>query len=57
MQVRRRQKMIDGIEYDVVYARGIYCYLQNRPHLVRWTKRKMRRRWRRELEKELEGEV
>ena len=56
MKAGRRQRLIDGIEFDVVYWRGRYCYLVNRPHLVKWAKRKMNKRWRRELKKDLEGE-
>ncbi len=37
-----------GLEQDVVYARKIYCYLSNRPKIVKFVKRlinKRRRYW------------
>lgn len=53
----RKQKLIDGDEQDVVYARGLYCYLRNNNKLVKFIKRKMNKRMRRELKKELYKEV
>lgn len=41
--------------YDILYAKGLYCYLQNRHgENVRFEKRRMRRKLRRDLDKELE---
>lgn len=49
----RKQKLIDGLEEDVIYARKIYCYLKNRSSIVKWAKRKLNKRWRREGKKEV----
>lgn len=38
-----RQEMKAAAEYDVVYNRGVYCYLQQKGQ-VRFWKRHMRRR-------------
>lgn len=43
-----KQKLKNGIEYDVLYARKFYCYLQNNVSLVRFAKKQMSRRRRRE---------
>ena len=49
----RKQKLVDGLEEDVIYARKIYCYLKNTPSIVKWAKRKLNKRWRREGKKEV----
>jgi hypothetical protein len=43
----RKQKLVDGLEEDVIYARKIYKYLKNRPSIVKWAKRRMNKRMRR----------
>lgn len=43
-----KRKTVDGLEQDVVYARGLYCYLANNSALVKFTKRKINKRERRE---------
>ncbi|MCH8517481.1 MAG: hypothetical protein LAT68_14240 [Cyclobacteriaceae bacterium] len=48
-----RQELKHGDEWDVVYARHVYCYLRNRPSTVRDAKRRLRRRRRHEARKEL----
>lgn len=48
----RRQKLIDGGEFDVVYSKGIYCYL-SRAGVRRKIKRKMNKRERREAKLKL----
>ena len=52
-----KQKLKSGIEYDVIYDRGLYCYLVNRPHLIKWTKRQLSKRRRREAKQTLKKEV
>ena len=37
--------------YDLVYAKDIYCYLQNNNKLVKFIKRKMNKRFRRIMKK------
>lgn len=46
-----RQRLIDGDEYDFIYARGQYCYLVNRCKKKRKIKRKINKRLRRENKK------
>lgn len=36
-----KQQLKTGAEYDVVYARKTYCYLQNHPSIVKSVKRSM----------------
>ncbi len=50
-----RQKLVCGIEYDVLYERRRYCYLQNRHRLIAWVKRKLRRRERMQAKQQLHG--
>ena len=52
----RKQKLIDGLEEDAIYARKVYCYLVNRPSVVKWAKRKINKRFRREAKKEIQDE-
>lgn len=52
----RKQKLVDGLEEDVIYARKVYCYLVNRPSVVKWAKRKVNKRFRREGKKEVRDE-
>jgi len=52
----RKQKLIDGLEEDAIYARKVYCYLVNRPSVVKWAKRKVNKRFRREGKKEVQDE-
>ena len=42
----RNQILKSAMEYDVVYARKIYCYLVNRSQNVKFAKRKMNKRYR-----------
>ena len=48
----RRQKLISGLEEDIIYGRHIYCYLKNTPSIVKWGKRHLNKRYRREGKKE-----
>jgi hypothetical protein len=48
-----KQRLKNGLEYDVIYAKSKYCYLANLPHLVRWTKKVLSKRRRRDAKKEL----
>ena len=50
----RKQILNDGLEYDVVFARGIVSFHHK---FIKYTKRKMNKRMRRELKKELYKEV
>lgn len=43
----RRQKLKNGDEEDVVYNRGLYCYLK-RSKIAKLIKRQMNKRYRRE---------
>lgn len=56
MNKGRKQKVINGLEQDVLYGRHYFCYLDNRPGLVRWVKRKMNKRYRQQLKEELKKE-
>jgi hypothetical protein len=53
----RKQKPINGLEQDVLYGRHYLCYMDNRPGLVRWVKRKMNKRYRQELKEETKKEL
>lgn len=55
MQKGMKQKLKTGAEFDLIYAKGIYCYLKN-GKAVRKIKRQMNRRWRRELKEDIEEE-
>ena len=48
-----RQKLKSGMEYDYIYARGIYCYLINNAKLKRWIKRCLSKRRRKEVNKNI----
>lgn len=48
-----KPKLIDGLEYDVICAKGVYCYLRNNPSIVRYTKRKINKRERKLAKEEL----
>jgi trans-aconitate methyltransferase len=53
----RKQKLINGLEMDVIHGRHYFCYMDNRPGLVRWVKRKMNKRYRQELKEETKKEL
>ena len=57
MNKGRKQKLINGLEEDVLYGRHYFCYMDNRPGLVRWVKRKMNKRYRQELKEETKKEL
>ena len=49
MSKRRRPSMghkqkMNGLEVDVVYARGLYCSLKNNPNVVAFAKKAMNKR-------------
>jgi len=48
MNKGRKQKLKTGAEYDLLYAKSLYCYLRNNNNAVRKIKRGMNRRQRRE---------
>jgi hypothetical protein len=48
----RKQKLVDGSEYDLLFAKNRYCYLQNHNTGVKKIKRKMNKRFRRDLKLE-----
>ena len=52
----RKQKLIDGLEVDVLYARKQYCYLCNNNKIVKYAKHKMNKRLRKEM-KDLDPEI
>jgi hypothetical protein len=53
----RRQKLIDALEMDVIYAKGCYCYTINTPSIVKYAKRKMNKRYRKQLNFETKEEL
>ena len=57
MQKGRKQKVINELEQDVIYGGHYVRYLDNRPELVRWVKRKMNKRYRQEQKKITEEEL
>lgn len=57
MNKGRKQKVINGLEMDVIYGRHYFCYMDNSPGLVRWVKRKMNKRYRQELKEETKKEL
>lgn len=48
----RKQKLKTGDEYDLIYAKKLYCYLQNNTKLVRKIKRGLNKRYRKEMKEE-----
>jgi len=53
----RKQKLTHGDEYDVVYARGRYCYLTNRPKNVSDVKRRLNKRARHDSKQDIRQEI
>jgi len=51
-----KQKLKHGYEWDLIYAKKYYCYLQNNNKLVRFIKRSLRKRKRILLKKIDENE-
>jgi hypothetical protein len=51
-----KRRCINADEYDLLYGRRHYCYLQ-RAGATSWIKRKMRRRERREGKQEIRREL
>jgi len=49
----RKQKLIQAAEFDLLFAKEWYCYLNNHIAGVRKIKRNMNKRLRRELKKQL----
>jgi len=49
----RKQKLLTGLEEDVVYGRGLYCYLVNNHKIVKFAKRQMNKRMRKEAKERL----
>jgi len=45
----RKQKLVDGSEYDLLFSKNRYCYLRNHNTGVKKIKRKMNKRYRRYL--------
>lgn len=43
-----REKLKSGDEVDAILARHVYCYLKNRPRLVKLIKRALNKRIRRQ---------
>jgi hypothetical protein len=52
-----REKLIDGLEVDYIFARNMYCYLVNNPKLKKYTKRKISKRIRRNGKQDLRNEM
>lgn len=50
----RRQKLKSGAEYDILYAKSLYCYLKNGKHVKHNIKRQLNRRYRREKNNEID---
>ena len=60
-----KQKLIDGLEYDYIYHKkhkkrygvGLFCYLDNNNKLVKFIKKKLKKRYRREQKQKLKKEI
>lgn len=48
-----REKLKNGLEFDIIFERHILCYLKNIPGIVRFGKRSMNRRTRKQAKKEI----
>jgi hypothetical protein len=48
----RKQKLKTGDEFDLIYAKKLYCYLQNNTKLVKKIKRGLNKRYRKEMKEE-----
>jgi len=53
----RKQKLTNGEEYDVIYARHRYCYLTNRPKNVSNVKRRLNKRERQDSKRTIQQEI
>lgn len=53
----RKQRLTSGDEYDVIYARRMYCYLTNRPKNVSDVKRRLNKRERRDCKQSIREEI
>ena len=42
-----KSKLKNGLEWDAILYRDMYCYLINNPKLVKWAKRQINKRIRR----------
>lgn len=55
-----RSKLKNGLEVDAIYGRRLYCYLKNRPKIVKFAKRCINKRIRKDgksqIRKNLEDE-
>lgn len=47
----RKQKLKRASEFDLIYAKGIYCYLKN-GKAVRKIKKQLNKRYRKEMKEE-----
>ena len=43
-----KNKLKNGLECDAIYGRRLYCYLKNRPKIVKFAKRCINKRIRKE---------
>jgi len=48
----RKQKLKTGDEFDLIYAKKLYCYLHNNTKLVKKIKRGLNKRYRKEMKEE-----
>ena len=42
--MQHKNKLKDGLEYDVIFYRKMYCYLKNNHSLIKFAKNKINRR-------------
>jgi hypothetical protein len=49
----RKQKLTSGAEYDLIFAKDIYCYLRNHVVSVRKIKHGLNKRYRKSLKDNL----
>jgi hypothetical protein len=47
----------NGDEYDAIYARHMYCYLKNRPKIVKLCKRRINKRERKYNKEQIKSEL
>ena len=52
-----RKQKLNAAEYDLLYAKALYCYLKNGTCVKHSLKKQMNRRYRRELHLDMLSEV
>lgn len=52
----RKQKLKSGIEYDLVFGKQFYSYLQ-KSKICKWIKRRLNKRFRQDCKKDLQKDL